>query len=127
MEPITEVVCGIVTCQGRVLATRLARHRKNAGLYEFPGGKVEGREELEEALTRELKEELGIEVTVHHHFHTVELPSLNLHAFFCSASTDKVTLSDHDDAQWLEPGKLSNLPFVDADQVLVEKLIKGDI
>lgn len=127
MEPITEVVCGIVTYQGRILATRLAPHRKNAGQYEFPGGKVEDREEMEEALARELKEELGISVQVHHHFHTIEGNGFQLHAFFCTAVTDQLTLTDHDEALWLEPHQLKDLPFVQADRELVDKLNKGDI
>ncbi len=122
-DPITEVVCGIVQYQGRILATRLAPHRRNAGRYEFPGGKVEAREELEEALHRELKEELGIEVAVGRHFHTVEAGRLVLHAFFCTCVTDKVVLVDHDEARWLELSELSTLDWVEMDKGLVEKLV----
>lgn len=122
-DPITEVVCGIVQHQGRILAARLAQHRRHAGRYEFPGGKVEAREELEEALHRELKEELGLEVAVGAHFHTAEAGHLVLHAFFCTCVTTDLVLTDHDEALWLRPDELGSLDWVELDRGIVERLV----
>lgn len=58
------VVAACIVREGKVLLVKRPYHKKRGGLWEFPGGKIEGKESPEEALVRELKEELGIEVTV---------------------------------------------------------------
>ncbi len=63
MVKVIRVVCGVITDEsGRVLACRRSEERHLGGLWEFPGGKVEAGEGDEEALVRELKEELGVDV-----------------------------------------------------------------
>jgi 8-oxo-dGTP diphosphatase len=121
---VIRVVCAALTDRGRVFAARRAPGRALAGAWEFPGGKVEPGESDQEALARELREELGLEVAVgpclgaSHH----QLPSgapLVLVCYACEAPNAAPTLVDHDAAVWLAPDALPGLPWAEADRPLL--------
>ncbi len=94
------------------------------GRWEFPGGKVKEGESLQEALRRELREELGIEVEVAGHLHTLEYSyphlDITLHLFSCPAFEGEPRRLYHSDLDWVEAAEIdrellvpSNLPFLD--------------
>ncbi|BAU23334.1 pyrimidine (deoxy)nucleoside triphosphate pyrophosphohydrolase [Caldimicrobium thiodismutans] len=62
MKPLLKVVAGLICKEGKVFLVKRPKEKRDGGLFEFPGGKVEKGEELKEALKRELFEELGIKV-----------------------------------------------------------------
>lgn len=84
-----------------------------AGEWEFPGGKVEPGETHEQALHREILEELGIEIRIHRKLGdtVVVYPQkqIRLHLYLCSSQTQELHLVDHDAAEWLYPGDFFKL------------------
>jgi 8-oxo-dGTP diphosphatase len=94
--------------------------------YEFPGGKVEALESNEEALKREIHEELKIDLESLDFFMTVnhEYPdfSITMHAYLCEVTSREFTLTEHIDYRWLKPSELNTLDWAAADMPIVEKL-----
>ncbi len=102
------------------------RHHYTSFHWEFPGGKVEKGENEQEALARELKEELDYEATIDRHFITVnhDYPdfSLTLSCYLCSGKSEKFTRREHRDHRWLTPEEMKGLEWCDADADVIEKL-----
>ena len=95
--------------------------------YEFPGGKIEPGESLNQALEREIKEELQYDIYVREFFLTVEdqYPDfqLKMHSYLCSAVDTNFTLTEHINYQWLKINQLDELDWAAADIPIVEKLM----
>lgn len=128
---MTEVVCGILTDgEGRVLACRRGPGRHLAGLWEFPGGKIEGTEKPEEALRRELREELGILVEVGAKLEAVAewtdgTVSIRLSGYRCRISGGMPQAIEHDRLKWCEGEELSGLQWAEADLPFVRELTRS--
>lgn len=100
--------------QYRFLSVRRASG-SGAGDWEFPGGKVEEGETLEQALHREIREELGLEIRIHRKIGVtvVSYPQkqIRLHLFLCSCDSQKLELVDHDASEWLFPSEFLTLSW----------------
>ena len=108
---------------GRVLASRRTGPPSLAGLWEFPGGKVEPGETDEQALVRELREELGVEAVVGERL-GADVPvgdALVLRVYLCTA-VGEPSLVDHDAHRWLGVADLDDVPWIPVDAPLVEAL-----
>ncbi len=123
------VAAGLIFHNGRYLITKRKATAHLGGLWEFPGGKLEPRESPEACLRRELREELGIEITtpklyqvVAHAYadHTVEL-----HFFRCTIASGEAKSLDCDGLRWASPRELTMLEFPPADRSLIAAL-QGD-
>ena len=120
-----EVVAGIIRDGGKVFATQRGYGDFKDG-WEFPGGKVEPGETPQQALVRELREELCVEVTVGDFLCTVEYDypafHLTMHCFFCSVVGGKLTLLEHEAARWLSEADLHSVEWLPADVEVVKAL-----
>ena len=121
------VAAAMFVKDGRVLACRRAPHKLAAGLWEFPGGKVELGEDTFSALEREIKEELGIECKALRTYDTsitqVGNQLIKLEAIVCfSDNLTNLTSTDHDEFRWLEIKDLFSVEWAKPDLPAVERL-----
>lgn len=124
-----EVVAGVIFFEDQVLCVQRPKNKLNyiSEKFEFPGGKIEQGETKEEALHRELLEELSVSTKIKSFFLTVvhEYPDfeLTMHSFTCEVETQELTLHEHIDQKWLTINKLYELDWAAADIPIVEKLV----
>jgi 8-oxo-dGTP diphosphatase len=128
-KPIVLVAaCALVDVDGRVLIAQRPEGKQLAGLWEFPGGKVEPGEPPEEALIRELKEELDIEVAKAclapfvFASHAYESFHLLMPLWLCRRWSGTVQAREHQALAWVEPARLGDYPMPPADEPLVAYL-----
>jgi len=120
--------CALVDTDGRVLIARRPEGRPMAGLWEFPGGKVEDGERPEETLIRELKEELGIDVTeaclapLTFASHAYEGFHLLMPLYVCRRWDGTVTAREGQELAWVRPNRLADYPMPPADVPLIAQL-----
>jgi 8-oxo-dGTP diphosphatase len=96
------VVCALILEEGRVLACRRPFNKDEAGKWEFPGGKVESGELDEEALAREILEELEMRVSVGRRLCSAEHDGLELIGYVCERVREEWKLREHLEARWVD-------------------------
>ena len=120
-----EVVAAIIIKDGQVFATQRG-YGEFKGWWEFPGGKIESGECPQEALVREIREELDAEISVGELLETVEwdYPNfhLTMHCFVCSLSSESMHLNEHKASAWLTRGTLDSVKWLPADEGLLPLL-----
>ncbi|CAM5523682.1 (deoxy)nucleoside triphosphate pyrophosphohydrolase [Leifsonia shinshuensis] len=117
------VVAAVIVRDGAVLACRRAPHKDAAGRWEFPGGKVEPGEAPAEALRRELREELGVEVRVGRLLDRSVTGRVDLACYAATLLGDPPSAStDHDALEWRRTDDLAGLDWADADRPVVAVL-----
>lgn len=123
-----EVVAAIIHDGDRIFATQRG-YGEWRDWWEFPGGKIEPGESPEEALHREIHEELEAGIEGVRHFHTVEwdYPAfhITLHCYLCHLQGNSVTLKEHEAARWLSPLELDSVRWLPADEEVIRLLAKG--
>ena len=122
-----EVVAAVILHEGRILATQRG-YGEWKDWWEFPGGKMEAGETPEEALVREILEELSTEISVDEFLCTVEYDypkfSLTMHCYLCSLLTEALHLNEHEAAKWLTLDELDCVEWLPADLKVIEALKK---
>lgn len=121
------VVAAIIKNHGKYLATQ-----RNYGEFmdgwEFPGGKIEEGERAEEALIREIKEELKVAIRVEDYLITVDHSydsfDMTMHCYVCTLLDDHFKLTVHEAAKWLTVDQLDSVDWLEADLEVVEALKK---
>ena len=123
MEPVA-VVGAAVLRAGRVLASRRTEPPGLAGLWEFPGGKVEAGESDVEALRRELREELDVEAEVGARLggDLAIGDTAVLRVYLCRLLSGEPQLVDHDEHRWLTADELDDVAWIPVDLPLVDLL-----
>ena len=120
-----EVVAAVILKAGEYLATQRG-YGEFEGLWEFPGGKIEPGENCDEALKREIQEELGVNIAVDEFLCTTDYdyPSfhLTMHCYLCSIESGSIELREHKSARWLTVETLDSVEWLPADRAVVEKL-----
>lgn len=120
-----EVVAAVICRDGKYLATRRG-YGEFKGWWEFPGGKMESGESREDALRREIREELDTEIRVDEFLTTVDYDypafHLTMHCFLCTVVSGRLELKEHESAVWLAPEELRSVNWLPADEAVVEAL-----
>ena len=124
-----EVVAAVIfDAQGRVFATQRG-YGEWKDWWEFPGGKIEPRESMQEALMRELREELDAEIEVHDLLCTVRYDyprfHLTMHCFRCTLAGNRFTLLEHEAAKWLEADALHSVKWLPADMQIIDNIVSS--
>ena len=121
------VVAAVIRDGDRIFATQRGHGDYKDG-WEFPGGKIEPGETPQEALARELKEELDITTIVGELIDTIEYDypefHLSMDCFWCKIAEGEPVLKEHEAARWLTKEKLDSVDWLPADVTLVEKIRK---
>lgn len=124
MDVTLVVACALVDEDGRVLLAKRPEGRDLAGLWEFPGGKVEPGEKPEEALIRELAEELGIDVAesclapLTFASHSYEGFHLLMPLYVCREWNGEMTAREGQELSWVRPNRLASVEMPPADEPL---------
>ncbi|MDY5459193.1 MAG: (deoxy)nucleoside triphosphate pyrophosphohydrolase [Candidatus Cryptobacteroides sp.] len=121
------VVAAIIVENGRVFATQRGYGDFKDG-WEFPGGKIEAGESPEQALAREIREELDTEIRVERLLRTVEwdYPTfhLSMDCFICKIESGDLHLREHEAARWLDLEHLNDVDWLPADLQLIPEIAK---
>ena len=119
------VVAAIIRDGDRIFATQRGYGPMKDG-WEFPGGKIEPGETPEQALKREIREELDAEIDVGESVSRIEYDypdfHLSMDCFFCSLLSGSMTLKEHEAAKWLSPDELDSVSWLPADLSLIERI-----
>lgn len=122
-----EVVAAVIVRDGRVFATQRG-YGDFKDMWEFPGGKMEAGENREDALKREIREELAADISVDSFIDTVEYDypkfHLILHCFLCSLKTKEVHLLEHESSRWLSADELDSVDWLPADLSVIGQIKK---
>ncbi|MBP5386441.1 MAG: (deoxy)nucleoside triphosphate pyrophosphohydrolase [Prevotella sp.] len=123
-----EVVAAIIRRGGEVFATQRG-YGDWKDWWEFPGGKMEPGETPEEALKREICEELSTEISVDEFLCTVEYDypkfHLTMHCFLCSLQTEAMHLNEHEASRWLKKDELESVNWLPADRIVINRIISN--
>ena len=116
---MTNVVAAIIKKDNHFLIVQRNR-KKHLGLkWEFPGGKVQEKETFEEALSREIKEELNIKINLHEKIaeekYKDEKINIVLHYYLCTQESGTIKLSEHEDLAWVEKKDFDKYDFAEGD------------
>ncbi|WP_300349096.1 8-oxo-dGTP diphosphatase MutT [Clostridium sp.] len=122
-----EVVAAVIKKEDKIFITRRG-YGEFIDMWEFPGGKIEPCESQEEALKREIREELELEINVGEFLTTVEYDypnfHLTMHCFICDIVCGEISLNVHNDAKWVTLEELDSQNWIPADIEVVEALKK---
>ena len=120
-----DVVAAIICHDGKILATQRG-YGEQAGGWEFPGGKVEPGETPEEAIVREIREELGATIAVDGHLTTIdhdyETFHLHMACFLAHVAEGTLELHEHIAARWVDAETIDELAWLPADLKVVERV-----
>ena len=125
MKTIEVVAAVIFDEQGRIFATQRG-YGEWKDWWEFPGGKIEPGETPQQALKREIREELDAEIEVGELLRTIDYDyptfHLTMRCFKCKLSESHVKLLEHEAARWLAPSELHSVQWLPADEEIIEEL-----
>ena len=119
------VAAAVIVHDGRIFATQRGYGAYKDG-WEFPGGKIEAGETSQEALAREIMEELNVEIEVGKMLDTVEYDypdfHLSMDCFLCTVKSGEMVLKEHEAAKWLTRETLRSVDWLPADLSLINKI-----
>ena len=121
-----DVVAAVIKKNNLYFIAQRNRNKHFAYYWEFPGGKVDKQETFENALKREIKEELSINIRVFNHIasekHKDEKIDVNVHYFLCESLNEKIILSEHEDMKWLQKNDLKQFKMAPGDSKIIKYL-----
>ena len=121
-----DVVAAVINKNNLYFIAQRNRNKHFAYYWEFPGGKVDNQEIFENALKREIKEELSINISVLKHIasekHKDEKIDVNVHYFLCELLNENIILSEHEDMKWLRKNDLKQFKMAPGDSKIIKYL-----
>lgn len=121
------VVAAIIFKDGKVLIAKRKPEKSLGGFWEFPGGKIEEGEAPETTAIREIKEELGIQISVDRYLsesvYQYDFGTINLKGYICKFMSGEMSLNDHSEVKWVNIDELKLYKMAPADVKLTECLI----
>ena len=121
------VASGVIVKNNKILIGLRAEGDSGAGMWEFPGGKIELNESSESAIKRELREELEIEATVNQkimkYSHRFKNTIYEISFFEINKFTGSIKKNVHDDLQWIELASLKKYQFISGDLLLIDRIL----
>ena len=126
MSKVVRVAAAIIEKNGQFLLSKRLEHLHQGGKWEFPGGKIEADESVEQALIRELQEELAITAIEQKHFESLTFSypekTVELHFQLVSEFEGTATGVEGQEVKWFSKTELLQLPFPDANVPVLEKI-----
>lgn len=121
------VASGVIVKNNKILIGLRAEGDSGAGMWEFPGGKIELNESSESAIKRELREELDTEATVNQkimkYSHRFKNTIYEISFFEINKFTGSIKKNVHDDLQWIELASLKKYRFISGDLLLIDRIL----
>ena len=119
------VAAAVMIRDGKIFATERG-YGDYKDWWEFPGGKIEENESPRDAVSREIREELGVSIDVGDRIYVVEYdyPDFHLHmeAFACTITGGEIELREHENALWLDTESIDSVRWLPADEEMIEYL-----
>ena len=129
-KPLVEVAIAIICHEGRYLITRRRRDVHLADLWEFPGGKRDAGETLEQCLFREVEEELGVQIRIETHFcrleHDYPDRTVILQGYLCRLLAGDPKPLSSQELRWVSPSALLSYPFPEANLSFLKQLAERE-
>ena len=121
-----DVVAAIIIKNDKYFIAQRNKHKHMGLSWEFPGGKVENGETFENALKREIKEELNINIAINNKLgeenYKDEKINVKLHYFLCSHTSGEIYLNEHEDSAWITKNEFKNYNFAEGDSDIIKLL-----
>lgn len=122
---VAAVICDSITYKKNIFATARG-YGEFKGQWEFPGGKIEYNETPQQALQREIKEELNVNITVGELIDIIEYDypnfHLTMHCYWCEVISGELTLLEAQDSVWLNKTTLNTVSWLPADKLILSKI-----
>ena len=120
------VAAAIITKDNKFFIAKRNKNKHLGGFYEFPGGKQDVNETLQQTVIREIKEELNIHVQVgnklgEEHYKDDKI-NVHLHYFFCKIISGDIILNEHEDSAWVSKEEFKNYEFAEGDKDIISLL-----
>ena len=124
-----DVVAAVIqNKEGKILIAQRNLKKSQGGLWEFPGGKIEPNETKEEAIIREIKEEMDIDIEakkfIDQKIFNYPDKDINLIAIECKQIKGDIKLNEHEDIKWVNKNELRNFNFAPADEFIVQTILR---
>jgi 8-oxo-dGTP diphosphatase len=123
-----DVVCAIMENDGKILLGKRSAPRQHAGFWELPGGKIDPGETPQDALLREIMEELGVTIEVGKRLsvvvHEYETHSVRLIPFICRISKGTIKPMEYQETSWVDPALKIDLPLLPPDYGILEEYVR---
>ena len=120
------VAAAIITKNNKFFIAKRNKQKHLGGFYEFPGGKQDENETLEETVIREIKEELNVDIKVDSKLgeenYKDDKINVRLHYFFCSILRGEIILNEHEDFAWVSKEEFTNYEFAEGDKDIISLL-----
>lgn len=126
-----DVVAAVIqNKEGKILIAQRNLKKSQGGLWEFPGGKIEPNETKEEAIIREIKEEMDIDIEakkfIDQKIFNYPDKDINLIAIECKKIKGDIKLNEHEDIKWVNKNELRNFNFAPADEFIINAILKNN-